>query len=112
AAELKRAEKLTKVPLITREVSDIFMLAMGAYTPLDGFMGEEDWRRCCTDMITSSRLFWPIPMTLSCHDDLASGIKIGEEVALVDGADRTILAIQTVTEKYTIDKALECREVF
>ena len=54
AGEIKRAEKLTKVPLTTREVSDLFMLAMGAYTPLDGFMGEEDWRGCCTDMATSS----------------------------------------------------------
>ena len=112
AAELKRAEKLAKVPLSSREVSDLFMLAMGAYTPLDGFMGEADWRRCCTDMRTSTGLFWPVPITVSCCDDLASGIKIGEEVALVDGADRTILAIQTVTEKYTIDKALECQEVF
>jgi sulfate adenylyltransferase len=111
-AELKRAEKLAKVPLSSREVSDLFMLAMGAYTPLDGFMGEADWRRCCTDMRTSTGLFWPVPITVSCGDDLASGIKIGEEVALVDGADRTTLAIQTVTEKYTIDKALECQEVF
>ncbi|MBU6474096.1 MAG: sulfate adenylyltransferase, partial [Alphaproteobacteria bacterium] len=42
ADEIRRAEKLAKVPLTSREVSDLFMLAMGAYTPLDGFMGEED----------------------------------------------------------------------
>src|SRR5512139_3864094 len=61
ADEVKRAERLVKVPLSSREVSDIFMLAMGAYTPLDGFMREEDWRTCCTDMTTSTGLFWPIP---------------------------------------------------
>lgn len=89
------------------------MLAMGAYTPLDGFMGEEDWRGCCTDMVvTSSGVFWPIPITLSCHEDLAGGIRIGEEVALIDGTDGALLAIQTVTEKYSIDRELECREVF
>jgi sulfate adenylyltransferase len=49
---------------------------------------------------------------VSCNKDLAGGIKIGADVALVDGADGKILAIQTVTEKYTIDKALECSEVF
>src|SRR5690349_4427751 len=54
--EFKRAQKLTKVPLTSREVSDLLMLAMGAYTPLDGFMGEEDWRRCCVDMQTSAGL--------------------------------------------------------
>jgi sulfate adenylyltransferase len=63
-------------------------------------------------MVTSSGIFWPIPITLSCERDLADGINIGEEVALVDGATGKILAVQTVTEKYTIDRELECREVF
>ena len=61
AEGVNRAATLAKVPLSSREISDLFMLAMGAYTPLDGFMGEEDWRRCCTDLTTSSGLFWPIP---------------------------------------------------
>jgi len=112
ADEIKRAQKLKKVPLTSREVSDLFMLAMGAYTPLDGFMAEEDWRGCCTEMKTGDGLFWPIPITLSCTRDLADGIAIGDEVALVDGASGEILAVQTVTEKYAIDRALECREVF
>jgi len=44
AEERKRAEKLRKIPLDSRTVSDVFMLAMGAYTPLDGFMGHDDWQ--------------------------------------------------------------------
>ena len=112
ADELKRAERLTKVPMSSREVSDLLMLAMGAYTPLDGFMGKEDWHRCCTEMTTGDGTFWPIPITLSCTEDLAGGIGIGDEVALVDAAGGEILAIQTVSEKYAIDRELECREVF
>jgi sulfate adenylyltransferase len=112
ADQIKRAEKLTKVPLSSREVSDLLMLAMGAYTPLDGFMGEQDWRRCCTDMAISNGMFWPIPITASCHEDLANTIDIGEEIALVDVTTGGILAVQTVTEKYPIDRELECREVF
>jgi sulfate adenylyltransferase len=112
ADEIERAKKLTKVALSSREVSDLFMLAMGAYTPLDGFMGEEDWRSCCTDMVTRDGLFWPIPITCSCDKDLAGSIGIGEEIALVDGASGEVLAVQTVTEKYTIDQERECREVF
>jgi sulfate adenylyltransferase len=112
AEETQRARKLTQIPLSSREVSDLLMLAIGAYTPLLGFMGSEDWRRCCTDMQTSAGLFWPIPITVSCRDDLAGSIGVGDEVALVDGATGEILAIQTVTEKYAIDGALECREVF
>jgi sulfate adenylyltransferase len=112
AAEKKRAERLKKVPLSSREVSDLFMLAMGAYTPLEGFMGEEDWRGCCVDMSLSDGLFWPIPITLSCEKDIADGIRIGEEVALLDGDNGEILAVLAVSEKYSIDKPLECSRVF
>src|SRR5215831_1944549 len=82
--ERKRAEKLRKVPLDSRTVSDLFMLAMGAYTPLEGFMGHDDWRGSCLDMKLTSGVFWPIPITLSVDNDLAASIHAEEEVALVD----------------------------
>jgi sulfate adenylyltransferase len=112
AEESNRAQKLKRVPLSSREVSDLFMLAMGAYTPLDGFMGEEDWRGCCIDMALSSGLFWPVPITLSCDSELAGSIRLGEEVALVDGGNQEVLGVLTVSEKYTTDKELECTRVF
>ena len=110
--ELKRAETLIKIPLSSREISDLFMLGMGAYTPLDGFMGKQDWRGCCEIMTTENGLFWPIPITLSCSEDAANNITIGQEIALTDPNNNEVLAIQTVTEKYTIDKHFECQEVF
>lgn len=112
ANEIARAGEMTKVPLSSREVSDLFMLAMGAYTPLEGFMGEADWRGCCTDMKTSDGLFWPIPITLSCDEATADSIAIGDEVGLVDGETGEILGTQKITEKYGIDRDLECQEVF
>ncbi len=112
AAELKRAETLKKVPMTSREVSDLFMLAMGAYTPLNGYMGEADWRGVCADMKLANGVFWPIPITLSASKDLADTIGAEEEVALVDGASGDILGIMKVAEKYTIDKAFECEHVF
>lgn len=112
AEERRRAEHLKKVPLSSREVSDLFMLAMGAYTPLEGFMGGEDWRGCCVDMTLTNGVFWPIPITLSCEQDLADSIQTGQEVALLGGQDDEILAILTVEEKYAIDKALESSHVF
>jgi sulfate adenylyltransferase len=108
---LARAASLTRVALSSREISDLLMLAMGAYTPLTGFMTEADWRGCCTDMATADGLFWPIPITLSCHADIAGGIVIGDDVALVDDSD-TVFGILTLSEKYAIDRDLECRSVF
>ncbi|MGH7059995.1 MAG: sulfate adenylyltransferase, partial [Stellaceae bacterium] len=112
AEELERARHLKKVVLSSREASDLFMLAMGAYTPLEGFMGEADWRGCVLDMRRPDGLFWPIPITLSCTEELADGIVAGEEVALADGETGEILGILRVNEKYRIDKELECLHVF
>ena len=106
---LKRARALRKLPLSSREVSDLFMLAMGAYSPLEGFMGAADWRGACVDMRLENGLFWPLPITLSCGEDFAAAV--GDEVALTD-AEGEILGILAVAETYAIDKGLECREVY
>ncbi len=112
ADEMKRADSLKKIPMTSKETSDVLMFAMGAYTPLDGFMGEADWRGCCGEMKLAGGLFWPIPITLSADPDLADSIADGEEVALVDEEEGTIMAIMKVTEKYTIDREFECQNVY
>ena len=112
AEELKEAETLTKVPMTSREVSDVLMFAMGAYTPLDGFMSEADWRGVCADMTMENGMFWPIPITLSASQELANAIKVGREVALTDGETGNILATMAVDEIYTIDKEFECSNVY
>jgi sulfate adenylyltransferase len=110
--EHKRAEKLRKIHLDSRTVSDLFMLAMGAYTPLDGFMGHDDWRGSCLDMKLGNGVFWPIPITLSVDNDLANSIHAEEEVTLVDAETGDILAVMEVHEKYSIDKKLEAEHVY
>jgi sulfate adenylyltransferase len=112
AEELKRAEKLRKVPLESRAVSDVFMFAMGAYTPLDGFMGHDDWHGSCKDMKLANGVFWPIPITLPVDKALADGIHLEEEVALADGETGEVLAIMSVREKYSIDKEFEAEHVY
>ena len=112
AEELDRARGLTRVPMTSREVSDVLMLAMGAYTPLGGFMNEADWRGVCLDMKMADGLFWPIPITLSCERALADSIGAEEEVALVNAESGEILAIMQVTEKYAPDRVLECEHVY
>jgi sulfate adenylyltransferase len=110
--EFKLAEGLKKIPMTSRETSDVIMMAMGAYTPLSGFMGEADWRGCCEEMKLSDGLFWPIPVTLSATKELADGIDIEEEVTLVDGDSGEIMAVMKVFEKYAIDKKSECNHVY
>ncbi len=112
--ELKKAERLKKVPMTSRETSDLIMMGTGAFTPLDGFMGKDDWKGCCADYSMSSKsgLFWPIPITLSAAEDLAGSIAIGEEVALWDMETESIMGAMKVTAKYGVDKEYECKQIF
>ena len=112
AQELSRAEELKKLPMTSCEVCDLLLLSMGAYTPLDGFMGEEDWRGVCQDMKLTDGVFWPIPITVSAAQALADQIEIGEDVALLDGETQQIMAILTVEDKYSPDLTLQCEKVF
>ncbi|MEW6071571.1 MAG: sulfate adenylyltransferase [Planctomycetota bacterium] len=112
--ELRKAKGLKKVPMTTRETSDLIMLGIGAFTPLDGFMGKDDWNGICDEYTMPSKkgLFWPIPITLSASKQLADSIGKGEEVALWDTEIESIMGTMKVTEKYTIDKAHECKTIF
>jgi sulfate adenylyltransferase len=112
AESQERALSLPQISVSSREKGDLIMLGIGGFTPLDGFMAHDDWRRVCDEMMTSSGLFWPIPITLSTSKETADHIKRGSEVALIDGETAEILATMQVREKYAIDKALECRSVF
>ena len=113
AAVERHARKLFQIPMNSREKSDLLLMAMGAYTPIKGFVGEADWTNICANMRLDDGLFWPIPITLSVAKSLAKNIAIGDEVVLLDPEDNDLpMAILTVTEKYRPDLEFECKHVF
>jgi sulfate adenylyltransferase len=112
AAELDRARSLPKLRVSSRERGDVIMMGIGGFTPLAGFMGHADWRVVCGAYHMADGTFWPIPITLSTSDEDAARIELGGDVALVDPETDDFLATMTVTEKYRIDKAHECLNVF
>ncbi len=109
--ELKKAETLPKIELTTREVGDLIMIGIGGFTPLDGFMGHDDWKSVCSDMKLSNGTFWPIPITLSHEKKLDPGT----EICLVSGETKEIMGTMKVTESYHMtneEKEFECKHVF
>ena len=111
-AEKTRAESLPKINVSSREAGDLIMMGIGGFTPLDGFMTRADWECVCDGMMMANGLFWPIPITLSTDKASADTFKEGDDIALFDPERNEILATMTVTEKYTIDKAHECMQVY
>jgi sulfate adenylyltransferase len=108
-AERARAQSLPRLKVSSREAGDIIMLGIGGFTPLDGFMTHTDWQGVCDGMKMANGLFWPIPVTLSTDDD---ALQAGSEIALVSNESDEILATMKVSEKYAIDKAHECMQVY
>src|SRR4051794_28328200 len=111
----REAASLKSIALRPREAFDLEMIAIGAFSPLTGFMGESDFRSVCTSMRLAAQgaspgSVWPIPVILCPPNDVTAKITVGDRVALKD-AD-TVLAILTVTEKYKHDKALEIPNVY
>jgi sulfate adenylyltransferase len=110
--EIARAKDLPSIRMTSRETSDLIMMGIGAFTPLDGFMGKEDWQLVCDEMKLSNGIFWPIPITLSASKDVADSLKEDDEVALIDDESGELMGSMKITEKYTIDKEHECKQVF
>jgi len=107
----EQAGSLTCIILSPREQCDLEMIAIGAFSPLTGFMGPADFASVCRHMRLVSGAVWPIPVTLCPPDELAAKISVGQKLALLDDKKR-LLGIMTVQEKYPHDKALEIPSVY
>lgn len=108
----ERAREFPRVHMASRETSDLIMVGIGAFSPVTGFMGKEDWKGVCEAFTLRDGTFWPIPITLSVSRNEASGLREGDEVALVDEESAELMGSMKVEEKYTVDKRYECKQVF
>ena len=107
----QQARELLHIALPEREQCDLEMLAVGAMSPLKGFVGEADFHSICDNMKLTGGLPWSVPVTCSVDKATADKIKPGQPVALTDDKDR-LLAVLTVSEKYAHDKRKECEKVY
>ena len=101
-AELKElAGRLPSVQVSERVVCDLELLATGAFSPLDRFMGRDDLERVLGEMRLGSGHLSPIPVTLPVDDD--APVEEGKELALRN-AKMELLAVVKVEEVYAWDK--------
>jgi len=98
------------VELSKLELSDLELIANGAYSPLEGFMEKKDYDAVVERMRLSSGIPWSIPITLAVEPLKAKQLKIGETINLTH--DNTIYGVMTVKEVYRPDKKLEADKVY
>jgi len=98
-----KAKGLFQLTIEDRYGADVEMIAIGAFSPLEGFMGKADSESAIENMKLTNGLAWGIPILLPAGNQY-DNIKEGEEIALLDKTGR-VLAVMTVDEKFELDLA-------
>ena len=107
----EKAASLPKITLSFKQACDLEMIAIGAFSPLTGFVGKADFEGICRNMRLADGTVWPIPITLAVEDDVKATLSEGSQAAL-HHPDGTLLAVIDVEELFAHDKALEIPHVF
>jgi len=112
AQKLKRdAADLPSLDLNQRQTCDLELLMNGGFSPLKGFLGEDDYNGVVDNMRLSDGTLWPMPITLDVSEEFAATLKDGQDIALRD-AEGVILAILSISDIYRPDKAREAEKVY
>ncbi len=104
----EKAKFLPSVQISYRSQCDLELLAVGALSPLDRFMGEKDYRSVLKSMRLANGTFFPVPITLPVES--VKGLDVGKEIAL-RSTENSILAVMKIDEIYSWDLEEEARDV-
>ena len=107
---VQAAMEMPALHLNPREISDLEMIASGAYSPLEGFLDRSDYSSVCANMRLANGIVWPIPITLSITNEQADAFRRFEDLALYQGDH--LLGIFHLAEKYRYDKVREAELVY
>lgn len=111
-AELQeRAKSLPHLTIGSRQLADLEMLAIGAYSPLRGFMSQSDYLGVVNTMHLSNGLPWSVPITLATTQQQVNELHIGSELALVS-EQGVLQAVLTIEDKFDYDRQHEARQVY
>ncbi len=108
---LERAAGLPKIRLDARTGADTELIATGALSPLQGFIGRDDYLSVARDAHLTSGVLFPIPITLGVPRSQAPELRAGQEAALVDPSG-AVVGTLAIDETYELDRELEAREVY
>ena len=108
---IEKAERLPKIELDKRALSDLEMIAIGGFSPLNGFMEKDDYESVVVDMRLKNGLPWSIPVTLSVSEEVADSIKEGSWVRL-DSTSGEFTGVLELTQKFHYNKAHEATKVY
>ncbi len=108
---ITKALNLPRLTLSDRNIADLECIATGVYSPLEGFVNEQEYNSIVKDMRLTSGIAWSIPVTLQVAESVAKQYQLDSEIALAH-PNGEILAIITVTSKFKPDQSFEAEQVY
>ncbi len=108
---LARTKNLKTITLGPVSLADLELIAVGALSPLTGFMDRRNYETVVESMRLANGLVWSIPITLPVTREVAAALHVGEEIALTEPGGR-VLAVLTLSDRYEYDKAREAQQVY
>lgn len=107
----KEAGGLPRIELNPRQLSDAYLIAEGALSPLEGFMDKGEYEGVLHHAHLPNNLPWTLPITLAISASEARSIKVGQQVALA-GPNGDVVGVLQTKETYTYDKELEAGNIY
>lgn len=108
---MAQADSLPRIELDDRALSDLVMIAIGGFSPLNGFMAQDDYERVVEEMRLMNGIPWSVPVTLSVSSEVADPLKEGNWVRLDDHTGRFVGVLE-LTQKYRYNKTHEAVNVY
>ncbi|KAK6204515.1 sulfate adenylyltransferase [Scheffersomyces amazonensis] len=117
---LEESQSLVSLTLSPRQLCDLELILNGGFSPLDGFLNEDDYNSVVHDLRLSTKInpttskgyLWSIPITLDVNESTATSLSLGQRIVLKDLRDETSLAILTIESIYKPNKQVEAEKVF
>ncbi len=97
--------------LTDRQLCDIELILNGGFSPLDGFMNQDDYNSVCEKSRLKNNLLWPIPITLDINNSLADKLDANEKIVLRD-KEGFAIALLTVNDLWHPDKDKEAHHIY
>ncbi|MFD3261800.1 sulfate adenylyltransferase [Paenibacillus lentus] len=109
---LASAKELPTILINGWTISDLDLIGVGAFSPLEGFLNKEDYESVVHRMRLADGTVWSIPITLSVTEEQAQQLEVSKRVALVGEQDGIVYGLLDVQSVYKIDQIEEARNVF
>lgn len=105
---LENIEKEIQLDAIS--LSDLELIGIGAYSPIDGFLTQKDYESVVQNMRLASGIVWSIPITLPVAEETVANLSVGEKAKLT--FNNEVYGVIEISDIFTPDKNVEARLVY